>query len=167
MVRANQVLIRSRCHTYLWGRENSCTANARDSIVYRRKLCLAFSRSAAPACRLAWAEGVCKPLLNNHVYSMLKKTSLICTAILVLLCFVVPYAFLSDVNAWYGSFLFWTLCGLLTIGLNLVSTHDFSDFDDTETGNLSRNHLMPQGSVAKQSGPDSVPGGVKPDGVRP
>lgn len=32
---------------------------------------------------------------------------------LILLCYAVPYTLLSDVGAWYGSFLFWSVAGLV------------------------------------------------------
>ncbi|SFH70868.1 hypothetical protein [Modicisalibacter xianhensis] len=44
---------------------------------------------------------------------------------LVLLSYVVPYTLLRDVQAWYGSFLFWTVIGLLVIVLNVVMTRRF------------------------------------------
>ncbi len=37
---------------------------------------------------------------------------------LVLSAFVVPYTLLSEVDAWYGSFLFWTVFALVSIGVN-------------------------------------------------
>ncbi|QJQ96763.1 MULTISPECIES: hypothetical protein [Halomonadaceae] len=43
----------------------------------------------------------------------------------VLLCYLVPYTFLSGVQAWYGSFLFWMLAGLAVIVLNVLLTQDF------------------------------------------
>jgi len=61
------------------------------------------------------------------VHIVQKKISLVCIAILVVLCVLVPYTVLSHVNAWYGSFLFWTVAGLLVIVLNLLATRDFKD----------------------------------------
>ncbi|MBL7249803.1 hypothetical protein ACLD02_16975 [Alloalcanivorax sp. C16-2] len=43
----------------------------------------------------------------------------------VVLCYVVPYTVLSDVHAWYGSFLFWTLAGVAVIVVNFIITKDF------------------------------------------
>ncbi len=37
---------------------------------------------------------------------------------LVLSAFVVPYTLLSGVDAWYGSFLFWTVFAIVAIGVN-------------------------------------------------
>ncbi|AKO51249.1 hypothetical protein ABA45_01415 [Marinobacter psychrophilus] len=48
--------------------------------------------------------------------------------LLVVLCYAVPYGFLSDVQAWYGSFLFWSLTGLLIIGANIFMTKDFEEY---------------------------------------
>ncbi|MBW6391044.1 MAG: hypothetical protein LPK08_04545 [Halomonas sp.] len=45
----------------------------------------------------------------------------------VLLCYLVPYTLLNDVQAWYGSFLFWTIAGLAVIALNLFITKDFEE----------------------------------------
>ncbi|WNK19004.1 hypothetical protein P1P91_08915 [Halomonas piscis] len=44
---------------------------------------------------------------------------------LVLLSYLIPYTLLTRVQAWYGSFLFWTLVGLAVIALNIVMTKDF------------------------------------------
>lgn len=38
-------------------------------------------------------------------------------AVLVLSAYVVPYTVLSDVKAWYGSFLYWVLFALAAIGV--------------------------------------------------
>lgn len=46
---------------------------------------------------------------------------------LVLLAYVVPYAVLSGVDAWYGSFLFWTLFGLAAILVNAAITGSWKD----------------------------------------
>jgi hypothetical protein len=45
----------------------------------------------------------------------------------VLLSYLVPYAFLSNVALWYGSFLFWALVGLVIIALNVFITKDFEE----------------------------------------
>lgn len=37
---------------------------------------------------------------------------------LVVSAFAVPYTLLSGVDAWYGSFLFWTVFVLISIGVN-------------------------------------------------
>lgn len=39
---------------------------------------------------------------------------------LVVLAFVVPYALLSGIDAWYGSFLFWILFVLVAIAINTL-----------------------------------------------
>ncbi|WP_087718402.1 hypothetical protein [Salinicola salarius] len=44
---------------------------------------------------------------------------------LVLLCYVVPYGLLDQVHAWYGSFLFWCVIGILVIVANIMITRTF------------------------------------------
>jgi hypothetical protein len=61
---------------------------------------------------------------------MLKKLSLAGICLLVLFCYAVPYLLLDHINAWYGSFLFWTLAGLLVIVLNGLATRDFTEEPD-------------------------------------
>lgn len=45
--------------------------------------------------------------------------------LLVLLCYVVPYCLLGPVQAWYGSFLFWCVVGVLVIVANIMMTRPF------------------------------------------
>jgi hypothetical protein len=47
--------------------------------------------------------------------------------VLVVLAYVVPYALLSGVDAWYGSFLFWALFGLAAIAVNVLITRGWRD----------------------------------------
>jgi hypothetical protein len=47
--------------------------------------------------------------------------------LLVVLSYVVPYGVLSDVQTWYGSFLFWTLIGALVIVANIFMTKNFKE----------------------------------------
>lgn len=49
--------------------------------------------------------------------------------IVVLLSCLVPYTLLTNVEAWYGSFLFWTCAGLVVIALNIFITKDFEEHD--------------------------------------
>ncbi|MGP8289163.1 MULTISPECIES: hypothetical protein [Halomonadaceae] len=49
--------------------------------------------------------------------------------IVVLLSCLVPYTLLTNVAAWYGSFLFWTCAGLVVIALNVFITKDFEEHD--------------------------------------
>ena len=49
------------------------------------------------------------------------------TLFLVVLAFVVPYTVLSGVDAWYGSFLFWTAFGLAAILVNAAITSSWRD----------------------------------------
>ncbi|KRE38939.1 hypothetical protein ASG73_00790 [Janibacter sp. Soil728] len=52
---------------------------------------------------------------------------LIVPLVLILLSFVLPYTLLSDVDAWYGSFLFWTLATAVVIGVNAVISSRWED----------------------------------------
>ncbi|WP_340162380.1 hypothetical protein [Vreelandella songnenensis] len=47
----------------------------------------------------------------------------------VLLSCLVPYTLLTNVAAWYGSFLFWACAGVAVIALNIFITRDFEDHD--------------------------------------
>lgn len=49
---------------------------------------------------------------------------------LVLLSYLIPYTVLSGVRAWYGSFLFWIIVGLLVVVLNVIITKDLVRRDD-------------------------------------
>ena len=49
----------------------------------------------------------------------------IISIILILLAYIIPYTLLTDVAKWYGSFLFWVVLGLVTIGVNLIITKDW------------------------------------------
>jgi hypothetical protein len=44
---------------------------------------------------------------------------------IILLAYVIPYTVLSQVTAWYGSFLFWCLIGLAAIIVNVFITRDW------------------------------------------
>ena len=46
---------------------------------------------------------------------------------LVVMAYVVPYTLLSGVDAWYGSFLFWGVFGLLAIAVNAAITGSWRD----------------------------------------
>ncbi|MGN8644491.1 hypothetical protein ACTNEO_00215 [Gracilibacillus sp. HCP3S3_G5_1] len=46
--------------------------------------------------------------------------------IIVILGYVIPYTFLSDVTKWYGSFLIWLVLAILTILANYLLTADWS-----------------------------------------
>lgn len=42
--------------------------------------------------------------------------------LLVVISYVVPYTLLTDVGAWYGSFLLWVAIALIIIVVNLLVT---------------------------------------------
>jgi peptidoglycan/LPS O-acetylase OafA/YrhL len=56
-----------------------------------------------------------------------KSWLLIPIVLLVLAAFVVPYAVLGGVDAWHGSFLFWTLATVAVIALNAIVSADWKD----------------------------------------
>lgn len=47
--------------------------------------------------------------------------------VLVVLCYVLPYTVLSTVQVWYGSFLLWSIVGILVIVANFAITKDFEE----------------------------------------
>lgn len=46
---------------------------------------------------------------------------------LILLNYVIPYLVLDDVDAWYGSMLFWALTTAVVIGINAVVSSAWKD----------------------------------------
>ncbi|MER1941235.1 hypothetical protein ABS755_11065 [Castellaniella sp. FW104-16D08] len=60
---------------------------------------------------------------------MVRKLSLACVWLLAILCYVVPYWVLDQVNAWYGSFMFWSAAGVLVIICNVLATQGFREQD--------------------------------------
>lgn len=52
---------------------------------------------------------------------------LVLVAILVLLAYLLPYTALRDVDAWYGSLLFWTLVTAAVIAINAVVAAKWRD----------------------------------------
>lgn len=47
--------------------------------------------------------------------------------VLILLSFLLPYTVFSGVDAWYGSFLFWTIATAAVIGVNAIVSSDWRD----------------------------------------
>jgi hypothetical protein len=47
--------------------------------------------------------------------------------ITILLAYIIPYTVLSNVHAWYGSFLFWGITGIIIILANIVLTRDWRE----------------------------------------
>ncbi|GIO27883.1 hypothetical protein [Ornithinibacillus bavariensis] len=45
----------------------------------------------------------------------------------ILLAYIVPYTILSKVHAWNGSFLYWTITGIIIIIANLFITRGWRD----------------------------------------
>lgn len=48
--------------------------------------------------------------------------------LVVLLCYLVPFTFLRTTSAWYGSFLFWTLAGVVVIAVNAYVTGAYRSY---------------------------------------
>jgi cyanate permease len=46
-------------------------------------------------------------------------------SIVILLAYIVPFTLLSNVEKWYGSFLFWTVLTVVVIGLNYLLVKDW------------------------------------------
>ncbi len=46
---------------------------------------------------------------------------------IILLSYFVPYAVLTDVDAWYGSLLFWTVSTAVVIAINAVVSSAWRD----------------------------------------
>lgn len=45
----------------------------------------------------------------------------------ILLSFLLPYTVLTSVDAWYGSFLFWTVATAVVIGVNAIISAGWED----------------------------------------
>ena len=52
---------------------------------------------------------------------------LVLVLLVIVASYVVPYTLLSDVDEWYGSFLFWTVGAALVIGVNAVVSSSWKD----------------------------------------
>ena len=56
-----------------------------------------------------------------------KSLWLIAVAVLIISAFVVPFTLLAGLDAWYGSFLFWTIVTMLVIAINAVVSASWRD----------------------------------------
>lgn len=56
-----------------------------------------------------------------------RSSWLLAVAALILLCYFVPFVLLHSVDAWYGSFLFWSLATVAVIGINIIISADWKD----------------------------------------
>ena len=45
----------------------------------------------------------------------------------ILLAYIIPYTLLSTIHAWYGSFLYWGITGIVIILANIVLTRDWRE----------------------------------------
>lgn len=58
---------------------------------------------------------------------MSRRILLAAIVVVVLACFIVPFTLLRDVDAWYGSFLFWSLASVVVIAINWVLSADWKE----------------------------------------
>ncbi|CAM3336818.1 hypothetical protein PANO111632_14800 [Paracoccus nototheniae] len=58
---------------------------------------------------------------------MSRSLSLRLVSLVILSCYLVPYALIGQIGAWYGSFLFWCLAGVAVIVLNIIATAGFTE----------------------------------------
>lgn len=47
--------------------------------------------------------------------------------LLILLAYIIPFTILTNVQTWYGSFLFWGIIGVLIIFANVMVTRDWRE----------------------------------------
>lgn len=52
---------------------------------------------------------------------------LIAIGAIILLCYVIPFTVLSGVDAWYGSFLFWSVATAVVIVINALVSAKWRD----------------------------------------
>lgn len=58
---------------------------------------------------------------------MSRRILLAAIVVIVLACFIVPFTLLRNVDAWYGSFLFWSLASVVVIAINWVLSADWKE----------------------------------------
>ncbi|MFD1066772.1 hypothetical protein [Oceanobacillus locisalsi] len=58
---------------------------------------------------------------------MKEKHAAIMITISVFIAFVVPFTLFSNVEKWYGSFLFWLIVTIIVIVFNAILTKDWSN----------------------------------------
>ncbi|GIO24461.1 hypothetical protein [Oceanobacillus sp. J11TS1] len=58
---------------------------------------------------------------------MKEKNWAILIGTIVLAAFIIPFTFLSSVEKWYGSMLFWPILTLIVIACNAILTKDWSN----------------------------------------
>lgn len=56
-----------------------------------------------------------------------KASWLIVIALAILAAFMVPYTLLRNVDAWYGSFLFWIVLTAVVIAVNAIVSASWKD----------------------------------------
>lgn len=56
-----------------------------------------------------------------------KSLWLVVIAVLILAAFIVPYTLLTNVDAWWGSFLFWTVLTVAVITINAIVSASWRD----------------------------------------
>lgn len=56
-----------------------------------------------------------------------RRILLVAIWLVIISCFIVPFTLLRDVDAWYGSFLFWSLASLVVIAINWFLSSSWKD----------------------------------------
>lgn len=56
-----------------------------------------------------------------------KTLWLVPVGILILLSFLLPFTVFTNVDRWYGSFLFWSLATAAVIGISTIISADWKD----------------------------------------
>lgn len=77
--------------------------------------------------RSAGEGGDGRPSREEHEVRQPSKWWLGAILAVVLLNYIVPFTLLSDVDAWYGSFLFWTVATAVVIAINAVVSAAWRD----------------------------------------
>lgn len=52
---------------------------------------------------------------------------LVVVLLLILLSYLIPYTLLRDVDAWYGSLLFWSAATMVVIAVNVIVSSAWRD----------------------------------------
>jgi len=56
-----------------------------------------------------------------------KTIWLVPVGLLILLSFILPFTVFTNVDMWYGSFLFWTIATAAVIAINAIVSADWKD----------------------------------------
>ena len=56
-----------------------------------------------------------------------RRILLVMIWVVIAACFVIPFTLLRNVDAWYGSFLFWSFASLVVIAFNWILSSRWED----------------------------------------